>query len=58
MAFLVLILCKKTKEISYDGNLLISMTLNKDVVRVFKKVLIDDGNRLRLYIVNISISLS
>ena len=37
MAFIVLRLCKQTKEISYDGNLLISMTLNQDIVRIFEK---------------------
>ena len=37
MAFLVLKLCKQTKDISYDGILLISMTLNQDIVRIFEK---------------------
>ena len=37
MAFLVMKLCKETKEIRCDGNLLISMTLNQDIARIFEK---------------------
>ena len=37
MAFLVMKLCKQTIELRYDGNLLISMPLNQNIVRVIEK---------------------
>ena len=37
MAFLVLKLCKQTKEIHYDGNLFIDMPLNSNIVLTVEK---------------------